>query len=273
MTDIFISYASEDRPKAELVAKALEDQGWSVWWDRKIQPGKTFSLVIEEAINAAKCVIVLWSEESVKSDWVQNEAAEGARKGILVPALIDNVQIPFEFKRIQAADLTDWKTGSHPPGFIVLLSAISEIVRPSPLKVKETEQKSRALKAEVKTDRPEPDTKSTTEPVVSKSHKTSRAVKFGAVGVVIVLLIVGVMWWFSPQKAGVYLLKPVNEGQKISENMLKIVKPKGNEETSDDRPMNFERHLRGARFKKDLPEGHVLEWEDLIISIREEVKK
>ena len=35
MADIFISYASEDRPKAEPVANALEDQDWSVWWDPK----------------------------------------------------------------------------------------------------------------------------------------------------------------------------------------------------------------------------------------------
>ena len=46
MADIFISYASEDRLRAEPLAKALEEQGWSVWWDRTIPPGETFDQVI-----------------------------------------------------------------------------------------------------------------------------------------------------------------------------------------------------------------------------------
>jgi hypothetical protein len=33
MSDIFISYAREDRPRVERLAAALEQCGWSVWWD------------------------------------------------------------------------------------------------------------------------------------------------------------------------------------------------------------------------------------------------
>jgi pantoate kinase len=65
MSDIFISYAKEDRGKAKDIAEALKRQGLSVWWDRSIPPGKTFDTVIEEALDAANCVIVLWSKTSV----------------------------------------------------------------------------------------------------------------------------------------------------------------------------------------------------------------
>jgi TIR domain len=128
MNDIFISYASADRNKAELLAKAFTQQGWSVWWDRQIPPGKSFDEVIEHALSAAQCVIVLWSKDSVSSRWVKTEAAEAAARGILVPALIDKVQIPLEFKRIEAADLSDWQVNSPHIEFDQLLKTVAGIL-------------------------------------------------------------------------------------------------------------------------------------------------
>ncbi len=115
MSDIFISYASADRERARLLADALSQKGWSVWWDRTIPPGKEFDQVIEEALDAAKCVVVLWSKTSTASSWVKTEAAEAMRRKILVPALIDETKIPLEFRRLQAADLSQWQgEHSHP---------------------------------------------------------------------------------------------------------------------------------------------------------------
>jgi hypothetical protein len=65
MSDIFISYARPDRPRAELLARHLEAQGWTVWWDWKIPAGKTFRQVIQTALDEARCVVVLWSAQSI----------------------------------------------------------------------------------------------------------------------------------------------------------------------------------------------------------------
>jgi len=108
MTDIFISYASEDRERARTLASALEGRGWSVWWDRKIVAGQSFDQVIERELYTAKSVVVLWSNDSISSEWVKNEAAAAAERSVLVPALIDNVKLPLEFRRKQTADLIGW---------------------------------------------------------------------------------------------------------------------------------------------------------------------
>jgi hypothetical protein len=128
--DIFISYASVDRPFAQRIATALQAEGWSVWWDRVIPPGKSFDAVIEEALDSAKCVVVLWSSSSVASDWVKVEAAEAARRRILIPALIGTVTIPLEFRRIQAASLSDWDGSSDHPGFESLTTSVRELLGP-----------------------------------------------------------------------------------------------------------------------------------------------
>jgi hypothetical protein len=125
MADIFISYARDDLTRVELLAKALEDQGWSVWWDRTIPVGKTWDDVIEEEIDAAKCIVVVWSDKSVTSGWVRTEAEEGLRRNALVPVLIDNAKIPLRFRSIQAASLIAWHGDVSHKGFQKLVQALA----------------------------------------------------------------------------------------------------------------------------------------------------
>ena len=128
MVDIFISYAREDQPKAQILAEALKRHNFEVWWDMKIPPGKTWDEYIGGALDSAKSVIVLWSEVSVKSNWVKEEADRAARRGILIPVLIDKIQPPLGFGRIEAADLINWQGESSNPGFIELIRAVSNTI-------------------------------------------------------------------------------------------------------------------------------------------------
>lgn len=125
MNDIFISYAREDREKAKAVAAVFQQQGWSVWWDRSIPPGRSFDQVIEEALGAAKCVVVLWSKSSASSDWVKTEAAEGLARKMLVPVQIEELNLPLEFRRLQTVDLSRWKGEAADPELGEFLQAVA----------------------------------------------------------------------------------------------------------------------------------------------------
>ena|GEM_PF-2896818 len=132
MTDIFLSYAEEDRETARKLSKLFEDEGWSVWWDRKIPIGKTWRNVLEEALQNMRCMVVLWSADSINSEWVKEEAEEGKTQRKLVPILIDSVKPPMGFRTIQAADLIGWNGNYHLPGLQQLLADMRKTIQQSP---------------------------------------------------------------------------------------------------------------------------------------------
>jgi adenylate cyclase len=104
MADIFLSYSRVDRARVLPLVEGLQARGWSVWWDRDIAPGRGFEEEIDREISAAECVLVVWSNNSVNSRWVRNEALEGLERNILVPVLLDDVRIPVAFRQSQAVD-------------------------------------------------------------------------------------------------------------------------------------------------------------------------
>jgi hypothetical protein len=130
MGQVFISYASEDRSRAKTLAQALEERGFSTWWDRKIPFGRAYDEVIAESLAQAQCVLVLWTDLSVESRWVRSEASEAAAREILIPVLMErNVKIPLEFKLLQAADLCDWQGDPAYPELQVLVAQIESRLR------------------------------------------------------------------------------------------------------------------------------------------------
>lgn len=129
MADVFLSYTRKDRTRAETFAKLIASRGWTVWWDRKLQVGRSFSRIIQQELEAARCVIVLWSKDSVESEWVLNEAAEGARRNILIPIRIQNIRPPLQFRHLHVADVFDTSDEAS-QAMEDCLEAISAIVPP-----------------------------------------------------------------------------------------------------------------------------------------------
>lgn len=112
MADIFLSYARGDQPRVEALASALNETGYSIWWDKQIEGGRHFAKDIEKEISAAKAVIVVWSESSVESNWVLDEASFGRDEGKLVPVSFDGTMPPFGFRQIQSIDFSAWPKDS-----------------------------------------------------------------------------------------------------------------------------------------------------------------
>jgi hypothetical protein len=159
MTDIFISYGHEDRLRAQVLAQTLEGQRWSIFWDRKIPIGKTWSETIGKELGNARCVIVLWSKTSIESSWVQEEADDAKQRGILLPVLIENVRPPFGFRSIQTADLADWDATEPTEAFRRLLLDIAALIGPPKEAERKEDERKRAeseAKLETKTARPKP---------------------------------------------------------------------------------------------------------------------
>ncbi len=129
MTDIFLSYAREDDIRIKGLVLALEQEGLTVFWDRRIPSGETWRSYIGKALDDARCVIVAWSHYSVNSTWVIEEADDGMRRGKLIPVLLDAVEQPRGFREIQAADLTGWKPDMPSPHFDQLIQDVRRHLR------------------------------------------------------------------------------------------------------------------------------------------------
>ena len=128
MADVFVSYARSDKGRVEPLVAAIEAQGWSVWWDPEIDAGQQFDDQIEEELNAAKAVLVVWTPTSVASRWVRGEAREAADRGVLVPARFDGARLPMDVRAIHTTDLDDWGGNPNSAPFVALLKALGTMI-------------------------------------------------------------------------------------------------------------------------------------------------
>jgi hypothetical protein len=127
MADVFISYSREDREWVENFAAQLQSEGFSVWWDWDLLVGKRYRETIDQELQTCRVAVVVWSQHSIQSDFVRDEAEEAQQRNILVPVLKEVVRPPAGFRQIQTADLSTWTGGGTHAEFRRVMRGIANM--------------------------------------------------------------------------------------------------------------------------------------------------
>jgi len=130
MAEVFVSYKAEDRPRVRLLVEALEAEGLSIWWDARVGGGEHWRDTIVEQLDAARCVIVVWSKRSTGPDgrFVRDEATRAVRRGVYLPVAIERVEPPLGFGETQVLDLGGWKGSRSDPRYRAVLTGVHSIL-------------------------------------------------------------------------------------------------------------------------------------------------
>lgn len=117
----------------------------SVWIDEVIPAHRAFSEVIEEQIDSARAVLVLWSAEAVRSHWVQSEANRAREAGKLVQVRLDASRLPMPFDRMQCESLEGWRGEADARGWRKAVASLVDLSGATvPAEAPETATKARA---------------------------------------------------------------------------------------------------------------------------------
>jgi adenylate cyclase len=128
MADIFVSYGRSTEAQAQQVAESLRSAGYSVWRDDELPAHRAYGDVIEERLHSAKAVVVLWSVEAARSQWVRAEADIAREAGTLVQVTIDGTIPPLPFNQIQCADLNGWRGDTSASGWRKVEGSVALLV-------------------------------------------------------------------------------------------------------------------------------------------------
>lgn len=109
MADVFLSYGRATRSRVEQISDAMEGSGYNLWWDKALNASDDYAMVIEREIDAARCVVVAWSNQARQSLWVRAEANEALDKGKLVQINLDACRLPLPFTMLHFLDFQPWR--------------------------------------------------------------------------------------------------------------------------------------------------------------------
>lgn len=137
MPKIFLSHSSRDKFFVRRLAESLQANGVQIWLDEaEINVGDSLTDKIGRAIDETDFFGVVLSHNSVGSEWVQRELRVAmqkelsARKVVILPILIEPVEIPPFLRDKLYADFTSPEPDHFDASFKRLLKAVG--VRPLP---------------------------------------------------------------------------------------------------------------------------------------------
>lgn len=128
MASLFISYKRENQTKVQPLVQVLRAEGIEVWWDQDIAPDAPWEQTIERELNAAKVVIVAWSEVAVASENVKAEARSARNAGKLIQVFVEPCAPPLFFGERQGVDLSNWNGSASDNRFQAVLTATRAIL-------------------------------------------------------------------------------------------------------------------------------------------------
>lgn len=96
--DVFISYSSRDKIIADAVCHSLEENSITCWIaPRDVIPGESYARQIMQSIKNSKVIVLIFSENSNKSEHVENEIDKGFNSGKpIIPFMIDTTEMNDE---------------------------------------------------------------------------------------------------------------------------------------------------------------------------------
>lgn len=114
MPKLFISHSSLDKTFVRRLTNNLRKRNVRTWVDeRQIKVGQPIPRRIQEGISQCDFFLIVVSEASVRSKWVEQElnsayfAAVSNRRDSILPVLVDNVELPKAIRHLKFADFRD----------------------------------------------------------------------------------------------------------------------------------------------------------------------
>jgi TIR domain-containing protein len=124
--DIFLSYKSSDRPRAETLRQWFEQAGWSVWMDRGTEVGEEWEPRIEHELKSARLIVVLWGAEARQSAWVRREAELALSTKRLLQVHATGLPLLPPYDRIQSVRMQSWSGENAHSDRTRLLQAVAD---------------------------------------------------------------------------------------------------------------------------------------------------